>query len=77
MSTITQYAPTKGSIKANFEPGPPLDTFRRPSGWSPSLIAATNWKRRFDEPIRLPGGGKLFTLKDAIAWLAHTLNDKA
>ena len=40
-------------------------------------MAATNWKRQFDEPIRLPGGGKLFTLKDAIAWLAHTLNDKA
>jgi hypothetical protein len=31
---------------------------------------ATNWKRRFGEPIKLPGGGKLVTLKDAIAWLA-------
>jgi len=29
-----------------------------------------NWNRRFDEPIPLPGGGKLITLKDAIAWLA-------
>jgi hypothetical protein len=28
-------------------------------------MAATNWKRRFDEPIKLPGGGKLVTLKDA------------
>jgi hypothetical protein len=28
------------------------------------------WRRRFDEPIPLPGGGKLFTLKQAIAWLA-------
>ena len=40
-------------------------------------LADRGWKRRFDEPIRLPGGGKLFTLKDAIAWLAHTLNGKA
>ena len=31
---------------------------------------AANWKRRFDEPIGLPDGGKLLTLKDAIAWLA-------
>jgi hypothetical protein len=31
---------------------------------------AANWSRRFDELIKLPGGGKLFTLKDAIAWLA-------
>ena len=27
--------------------------------------------------IRRTDGGKLFTLKDAIAWLAHTLNGKA
>jgi hypothetical protein len=32
---------------------------------------ATNWNHRFDEPILLPGGGKLVTLKDAIAWLAR------
>jgi hypothetical protein len=31
---------------------------------------AANWKRRFDEPIKLPNGRKLVTLKDAIAWLA-------
>ena len=31
------------------------------------------WKRRFDKPIKLPGGGKLFTLKDAIAWLAKEI----
>ena len=31
------------------------------------------WKRRFDEPIKLPGGGNLFTLKDAIAWLAKEI----
>jgi hypothetical protein len=31
---------------------------------------AANWKRRFDEPIKLPDGRKLVTLKDAIAWLA-------
>jgi len=29
-----------------------------------------NWSRRFDEPIKLPNGKKLVTLKDAIAWLA-------
>ena len=29
-----------------------------------------SWSRRFDEPIKLPNGGKLFTLKQAIAWLA-------
>jgi hypothetical protein len=29
-----------------------------------------SWSRRFDEPNPLPGGGKLVTLKDAIAWLA-------
>jgi hypothetical protein len=34
---------------------------------------AANWNRRFDEPIKLPGGGKLFTLKDAIAWLAKEI----
>ena len=34
---------------------------------------AANWNRRFDEPIRLPGGGKLFTLKDAIGWLAKEI----
>jgi hypothetical protein len=27
------------------------------------------WSRRFDEPIILPNGKKLVTLKDAIAWL--------
>ena len=31
---------------------------------------AANWNRRFDEPIKLHGGGKPFTLKQAIAWLA-------
>ena len=29
-----------------------------------------DWSRRFDEPIILPNGKKLMTLKDAIAWLA-------
>ena len=28
------------------------------------------WSRRFDEPIILPNGKKLLTLKDAIAWIA-------
>jgi hypothetical protein len=30
----------------------------------------TGWGREFDESIKLPGGGRLVTLKDAIAWLA-------
>jgi len=34
---------------------------------------AANWSRRFDEPIKLPGGGRLFTLKHAIAWLAKEI----
>jgi hypothetical protein len=29
--------------------------------------AAMSWSRRFDEPIILPDGKKLLTLKDAIA----------
>jgi hypothetical protein len=36
-------------------------------------MAAKGWKRRFDKPVKLPGGGKLFTLKDAIAWLAKEI----
>jgi hypothetical protein len=32
-----------------------------------------SWSRRFDEPIPLPGGGKLVTLQDAIAWLAKEI----
>jgi hypothetical protein len=31
---------------------------------------AEGCSRRFDEPIPLPNGSKLVTLKDAIAWLA-------
>jgi hypothetical protein len=34
------------------------------------MPVANGWRRRFDEPITLPDGGKLVTLKDAIAWLA-------
>jgi hypothetical protein len=37
------------------------------------LMADHGWKRRFDKPIVLPGGGKLFTLKHAIAWLAKEI----
>ncbi len=34
---------------------------------------AANWKRRFDEPIVLPDGKLLITLRDAIAWLAKEI----
>jgi hypothetical protein len=37
------------------------------------LMAAMGWKRHFDQPIKLPGGGQLVTLKDAIAWLAKEI----
>jgi hypothetical protein len=37
------------------------------------MSARSGWNRRFDEPIKLPGGGKLFTLKHAIAWLAKEI----
>jgi hypothetical protein len=33
-------------------------------------MAATGWKRRFDDPIPLPDWKKLVTLRDAIAWFA-------
>ena len=33
-------------------------------------MAATNWKRRFDEPISLPRGRQLVTLRDAGNYIA-------
>jgi hypothetical protein len=33
------------------------------------MPADRGWSRRFDEPIVLPNGKKLLTLKDAFAWL--------
>src|ERR1700731_5120033 len=41
-----------------------------PANLGAIFALCANWRRRFDEPIKLPGGGKLFTLKGAIAWLA-------
>jgi hypothetical protein len=32
-----------------------------------------SWRRRFDKPIVLPGGGTLYTLKHAMAWLANEI----
>jgi len=34
---------------------------------------AKGWSRRFPDPIALPEGGKLTTLKQAIAYLAKTV----
>jgi len=31
------------------------------------------WQRSFDEPVELPDGRKLRTLKEAIAWLAKDI----
>jgi hypothetical protein len=33
-----------------------------------------SWKSKFDEPILLPDGRKLRTLKEAIAWLAKEIS---
>ncbi len=33
-----------------------------------------SWSRRFDEPIELPGGRKLKTLAEAMAWLAKEIS---
>jgi hypothetical protein len=35
-----------------------------------------SWSNRFDEPIELPDGRKLRTLKEAIAWLAKEIPKK-
>jgi hypothetical protein len=35
--------------------------------------AIVPWSTRFAPPIKLLGGGKLFTLKDAIGWLAKEI----
>jgi hypothetical protein len=37
------------------------------------VMANQGWRPRFDKPIKLPGGGRLFTLKDGIAWLAKEI----
>ena len=35
-----------------------------------------DWHREFDDPIPLPDGGELLTLKDAIEYLAKTVPKK-
>jgi hypothetical protein len=37
------------------------------------MPATKGWSRRFGEPIELPDGRKLRTLKEAIAWLAKEI----
>jgi hypothetical protein len=37
------------------------------------VMANQGWRRRFDEPIKLPDGRELVTLKHAIAWLAKEI----
>jgi hypothetical protein len=37
------------------------------------MPADKGWSRQFDEPIELPDGRKLRTLKDAVAWLAKEI----
>jgi hypothetical protein len=32
-----------------------------------------SWSRRFDEPMLLPDGRKLRTLREAMAWLAKEI----
>jgi hypothetical protein len=36
-------------------------------------LSLMSWSRRFDEPIELPDGRKLRTLKEVIAWLAKEI----
>jgi hypothetical protein len=36
-------------------------------------MASKGWSRRFDDPIALPGGGELKTLREAIAYLVRTV----
>ena len=36
-------------------------------------MVARGWNWRFIEPIKLPGGGNLFTLEGVIAWLAKEI----
>jgi len=36
-------------------------------------MASKGWSRRFDDPIPLPDGGKLATLREAIAYFAKTV----
>jgi hypothetical protein len=31
------------------------------------------WQRKFDDPVPLPGGGQLHTLREAVAYLAKTI----
>jgi hypothetical protein len=42
----------------------------------PIDMAKTGWQREFDDPIQLPDGRKLLTLKDAIEHLAKTVPRK-
>jgi hypothetical protein len=37
------------------------------------MVSATNWARKFDDPVTLPDGRKLTRLKEAMAWLAKEI----
>ena len=37
------------------------------------VALADDWSRKFSEPIELPNGEKLVSLRDAIAWLARSV----
>jgi hypothetical protein len=36
-------------------------------------MANKGWSRRFDDPVSLPDGGELVTLREAIAYLSRTV----
>lgn len=37
------------------------------------MITENGWHRPFDDPIPLPGGGKLLTLRDAANYITSVL----
>src|SRR5258708_25102138 len=51
-------------------PGPTSNSPTPAPSYSPDM-AATGWKRPFDDPIPLPDGGQLVTLEDAGAYITE------
>jgi hypothetical protein len=39
-------------------------------------VAEKGWSRKFDDPIETPEGTRLITLREAVAYLAKTVQDR-